>query len=312
MPRLQTNTLYYGDNLPILRDYIPDESIDLIYLDPPFNSNRSYNVLFRETAGPSPAQTGAFEDTWHWGDATIKAFEEVVTRGPDDTARLLSAMMGALGHSDVMAYLSMMAIRLLELRRVLKPSGSIYLHCDPTAGHYLKVLMDSVFGPKMFRNEIVWQRSGTKSHAFTRFPSSHDVLLAYGASPHVTWSPQYVGHSAEYLASHYASVEPGTGRRYTLGDVRNPNPNRPNLTYEWRGQKGVWRWTRERMERLERCRCRLRSRPSRRRCASANAMANRLHSSFRNREVAHDHRGDPRRDLRGPQGRRPSSTAARS
>ncbi len=139
MPPLRTNTLYYGDNLQILREYIPDASIDLIYLDPPFNSNRSYNVLFKETtSAASAAQTGAFEDTWHWGDASEQAFREIALRGADDTAKLLNAMVDALGRCDVTAYLSMMAIRLVELSRVLKPTGSIYLHCDPAASHYLK------------------------------------------------------------------------------------------------------------------------------------------------------------------------------
>ena len=140
MPKLQTNTLYYGDNLEVLRDHIPDDSVDLIYLDPPFNSNRSYNVLFKEAGkGESPAQIEAFEDTWHPGESANRAFEEVAIHGSDDTARLLKAMVDALGHNDVTAYLSMMAVRLIELHRVLKPTGSIYLHCDPTASHYLKV-----------------------------------------------------------------------------------------------------------------------------------------------------------------------------
>src|SRR3990170_503603 len=140
--KLQTNVLYYGDNLHILRTSIHDESIDLIYLDPPFNSNRSYNVLFKEGTGAgSEAQIEAFEDSWHWGESAQQAFEDVALHGSDDTARLLQAMVDALGHNDVTAYLSMMGVRLIELRRVLKPTGTLWLHCDPTAGHYLKVLM---------------------------------------------------------------------------------------------------------------------------------------------------------------------------
>src|SRR3990170_4755580 len=138
---LETNVLYYGDNLDVLRKYIPDESIDLIYLDPPFNSNRSYNVLFKESTGAgSEAQIEAFEDTWHWGHAAQEAYEEVVTGSHQLVARMLAAMVDGLGHNDVTAYLTMMAIRLVELHRVLKDSGSIYLHCDPTAGPYLRVL----------------------------------------------------------------------------------------------------------------------------------------------------------------------------
>ncbi len=180
---MKTNVLYYGDNLDILRHYIPDESIDLIYLDPPFNSNRSYNVLFREETGAvSTAQIEAFEDTWNWSEATAAAYDEVL-RGPDQgVARMLKAMVDGLGHNEVTAYLSMMAIRLLELRRVLNASGSIYLHCDPTASHYLKILMDAIFGVSCFRNEIVWSYRRWPSPA-KRFQRMHDVLLFYSRSP---------------------------------------------------------------------------------------------------------------------------------
>jgi adenine specific DNA methylase Mod len=161
---LNVNALYYGDNLQILREYIPDESVDLVYLDPPFNSNRSYNVLFKDSGTKaSPAQIEAFEDTWHWGPSAQSAFEEIALHGTDDTARLLKAIVDALGRNDVTAYLSMMAVRLIELRRVLKPTGTIWLHCDPTAGHYLKVLMDSIFDPRRFINQISWKRSTAHS-----------------------------------------------------------------------------------------------------------------------------------------------------
>src|SRR5207237_6358661 len=146
LSRMKTNVLYYGDNLDILRHHIPDNSIDLIYLDPPFNSQSNYNVLFREESGAvSHAQIEAFEDTWHWGDSTAQAYDEVL-RGPhQQVARMLKAMVDGLGHNQVTAYLAMMAIRLVELRRVLRDTGSIYLHCDPSAGAYLRVLMDSIF-----------------------------------------------------------------------------------------------------------------------------------------------------------------------
>ena len=180
---MQPNTLYYGDNLSVLRAHFPDACVDLVYLDPPFNSNRSYNVLFKEMAmGDSPAQIEAFEDTWHWGESAQRAFEEVALHGSDNTARLLKAMVDALGHNDVTAYLCMMAMRLVELRRVLELTGSIYLHCDPTASHYLKMLMDSIFGAQKFRNEIIWwYRKWSKSnHQFLR---NHDVLLFYAKGP---------------------------------------------------------------------------------------------------------------------------------
>jgi adenine specific DNA methylase Mod len=141
------NHLYYGDNLEILRADIRDESVDLIYLDPPFNSQATYNVLFHAPTGErSQAQIEAFEDTWHWNESAERAFDEVVQSGNTDAAEMLRAMRAFLKENDVMAYLTMMAVRLLELHRVLKSTGSIYLHCDPVAGHYLKVLMDAIFG----------------------------------------------------------------------------------------------------------------------------------------------------------------------
>jgi site-specific DNA-methyltransferase (adenine-specific) len=150
----------------------------------------------------------------------------------------------------MMAYLAMMAPRLVELRRVLKPTGSIYLHCDPTASHYLKLLMDAVFGPENFRNEVCWQRSTAKGHAFTRYPVAQDTLLYYSKGPEPEWHTQYLPHREEYIRSHYSNVEPDTGRRYTLGDCLNPNPDRPNLTYEWNGHVRVWSWAKDKMQKF--------------------------------------------------------------
>ena len=148
-----TGQLYYGDNLDVLREGIASESVDLVYLDPPFNSNATYNVLFRSPAGAeSQAQIEAFEDTRHWGQKAEGAFEQVMRFGNTDAADLLRALRSFLGENDLMAYLAMMAARLLELRRVLKQSGSLYLHCDPTAHHYLKLLLDAVFGKENFRS----------------------------------------------------------------------------------------------------------------------------------------------------------------
>jgi site-specific DNA-methyltransferase (adenine-specific) len=183
------NKLYFGDNLDILRKYIPDESVDLIYLDPPFNSNATYNVLFQEKSGEkSAAQITAFEDTWHWGQESEYAYQEIVRESPKKLADLIQAFRMFLGQNDMMAYLTMMAQRMSELHRVLKPIGSIYLHCDPTASHYLKLLMDAVFGLKNFRNEIVWCYSiGGKSHK--TFGRKHDVILWYTKSNEWTFNP---------------------------------------------------------------------------------------------------------------------------
>ncbi|MFN7399940.1 MAG: site-specific DNA-methyltransferase [Sandaracinobacter sp.] len=163
---------------------------------------------------------------------------------------LMQAMKTAIGENALMAYLSMMAVRLVELHRVLKPTGSLYLHCDPTASHYLKLVLDAVFGPELFTCELIWQRTNAKSHAYTRFPSAHDVILFYRKGSEFVWNAQYLAHSEKLIKSHYSNVEEETGRRYTLGDTLNPNPDRPNLTYEWNGQLRVWRWTKEKMQQM--------------------------------------------------------------
>lgn len=225
MSELKTNVLYYGDNLDILRNHIPDESVDLIYLDPPFNSKATYNVLFRETSGAaSEAQIEAFEDTWHWGPAAAKAYEEVVMGPHQDVAGLLKAIVEGLKHNDVTAYLTMMAVRLVELHRVLKSTGSLYLHCDPAAGPYLRVLMDAVFGPTMFRNEIVWRRTGAHNKG-RRFASVHDTLLFYTKGDAHTWMlparPYMRGHVEEffvkdkdgYRTNYFGNVLTGSGVR---------------------------------------------------------------------------------------------------
>ena len=242
------NKLYFGDNLDILREHVPDESVDLIYLDPPFNSNATYNVLFREASGEgSAAQIHAFDDTWHWSIESEAAYREVVTGGPRKLADLLQAMRSFLGQNDMMAYLTMMAQRMVELHRVLKSTGSIYLHCDPTASHYLKMLLDAVFGVEAFRGEIIWRRTNAKGLAFRGYPHNHDTLLYYAKSPDYTWNRPFTPHDPQYVERFYRYVEPDTGRRYQLDNLLNPNTNRPNLTYEFLGVTRVWRWTEERM-----------------------------------------------------------------
>jgi site-specific DNA-methyltransferase (adenine-specific) len=176
------NTLYYGDNLEILRQYIKDESVDLIYLDPPFNSDRNYNILFKDESGKAAdAQITVFEDTWHWNETAEKTFSELVASNAS-ISRMIKASRDSLGENQMMAYLVMMAVRLIELHRVLKPSGSIYLHCDPTASHYLKMMMDTIFGKENYRNEISRLRSKTRSSIGKIFRRAHDVLLFYAKS----------------------------------------------------------------------------------------------------------------------------------
>ncbi|MGH7699708.1 MAG: DNA methyltransferase [Gemmatimonadales bacterium] len=180
------NVLYYGDNLDVLRRHIKDESVDLVYLDPPFNSNQTYNVLFAAKDGTdAAAQIKAFEDTWHWDESAAREFQETVERG-GKVSEVLQAFRLFLGTNDMLAYLTMMAPRLVELHRVLKDTGSLYLHCDPTASHYLKLLLDAVFGPKAFLGEIIWRR--TAAHVTTRrWPRLHDVLLHYAEDADHVW-----------------------------------------------------------------------------------------------------------------------------
>ncbi len=250
------NTLYFGDNLDILREYVPDESVDLIYLDPPFNSNATYNVLFKEASGEgSAAQIHAFDDTWHWDIESERAYREVVQNGPKKLGDLLGAMRSFLGQNDMMAYLTMMAPRMVELHRVLKPTGSIYLHCDPTASHYLKLLMDAVFGTANFRNEITWKRTSTVKGNFgqgTRFwPRASDSLLFYTKTDNYMFDQQFTSYSQEYLDKFYHHVEPETGRRYGLVSMTGPGgAAKGNPQYEVMGVTRYWRYSKERMQEL--------------------------------------------------------------
>ncbi len=250
-----TNTLYYGDNLEILRQYVADESVDLVYLDPPFNSNATYNVLFKERTGEeSPAQIKAFTDTWEWTRESERTFEQEIIGNPAASAKvkeMMGAFLNFIGRNAMMAYLVMMTPRLVELHRVLKPTGSIYLHCDPTASHYLKLLLDSVFNPRNFRNEIGWVRSLPHGNARQMFGRSRDTILFYAASREAIWNRSFKAHRPEYIEQFYRYTEPDTGRRYRLVSCINPNSNRPNLTYEWNGVIRVWKWTRERMQKAQ-------------------------------------------------------------
>lgn len=177
-----TNYLYYGDNLDVLRASIETESVDLVYLDPPFNSKRSYNVLFKQRSGEdAQAQIEAFDDTWVWSHEAEQQYLNLVSGGaPAKVADAIEAMRKLVGDNDVLAYLVMMTPRLVELHRVLKPTGSLYLHCDPTSSHYLKIILDSLFDPRNYRNEIIWHYGGRGAKAVAQqFPRNHDVLLAY-------------------------------------------------------------------------------------------------------------------------------------
>jgi site-specific DNA-methyltransferase (adenine-specific) len=244
------NTLYYGDNLKILREYIKDESVDLVYLDPPFNSNRNYNVLFRNESGAeAESQITAFEDTWHWSPQAAETYDELINE-PDQVGRMIESFRQFIGTNQMMAYLVMMAVRLKELHRVLKPTGSLYLHCDPTASHYLKILLDAIFGAPNFRNEITWKRQSAHSDAKKRFPNVSDTILFYCKSTAAKFEPQYGELDPDYVEKFYRHDDEDGRGPYQLADMASPNP-RPNMMYEWMGfpwpAKG-WRYQRESME----------------------------------------------------------------
>ncbi|MEK9165578.1 MAG: DNA methyltransferase, partial [Patescibacteria group bacterium] len=239
---MQNHTLYFGDNLEILRKKIPEDSFDLIYLDPPFNSNRSYNVLFKEGMQDSPAQIKAFEDSWHWTHEAKVAFDYLVTKTNEDISNLMLALEKMVGHNDMLAYLTMMTVRLIELHRVLKRTGSLYLHCDPTASHYLKIVLDAIFGKTNFRNELVWIYKGRElSHK--NYSRKHDIIFFY------TKSELYVFNWEEILEPLKESSKKALARyedkkgyfivRYKKGGGFAPIENEGPETYRQYVPKGV-------------------------------------------------------------------------
>jgi DNA modification methylase len=230
----QVNRLFYGDNLQILREHVATESVDLIYLDPPFNSNRSYNVLFRSKSGEdAQAQIEAFDDTWTWSQQSEAQYDELVQGGaPPKVADAIEAMRRLLGDNDVLAYLVMMTVRLVELHRVLKSTGSLYLHCDPTASHYLKIVMDAVFGPERFRSEIIWKRT-TAHNSAKRYGPVHDVILYYINGGEPTWNQQYQAYDQSYIDSKYRFTD--ERGLYRLSDITGPGTRNGDSGKPWRG-----------------------------------------------------------------------------
>ncbi len=268
---MSDNFLYYGDNLEILRRYVKDGTVDLVYLDPPFNSNQDYNVLFAERNGTqSAAQFQAFSDSWRWDENSARTFQETVESG-SSVGRALQAMRDLLGSNDLLAYLSMMAPRVVELRRVLKPKGSLYLHCDPTASHYLKILLDATFGPTNFRTEIIWKRQSAHNDARQgrrQHGRIHDTILFYTVSDEWTWNPVFIPYDEKQLSTGYRWAEGPDGqvvhlkkgeearegwRRFSLGDLTGPGGvARGSPEYELMGVTRAWRFTQEKMEAMVR------------------------------------------------------------
>ena len=262
------NQLFYGDNLHVLRDraHFPDASVDLIYLDPPFNSKRDYNLLFKTPKnaaaadsaafGYSDASITAFEDTWHWGRQAEREYGELLGQPNTDVAEMMRALLVFLGRNDMTAYLVMMANRLIEMHRVLTPTGSLYLHCDPTASHYLKIVLDSVFGKTNFRSEIAWRRSSSHNDA-NRYGANHDVIFFYAKGKTWTWNPQFSPYAESYTKANY---------RYTdekgLFRVSDMTANKPggDVSYEWAGPDGrvvrpykgrFWAYSKQNMKEME-------------------------------------------------------------
>ncbi len=253
------NTLFYGDNLDILREDIADESVDLIYLDPPFNSSRSYNVLFKNEAGTeSESQITAFEDTWHWNEKAEETFRWLVTQTPPHISKMIGAMREFVGTNQMMAYLVMMTARLIELRRVLKQTGSLYLHCDPTASHYLKIVLDTIFEPEHFLNEVIWKRTHSHGNVGRNFGSIFDTLLVYTKGSLYTWNQQYTSFTPEYIEETFDHKD-SDGRRWQSVTLRNPGV-RPNLHYPYTASNGItyqphpngWSCDLERMQKYDR------------------------------------------------------------
>ena len=246
----QTNfanrTLFHGDNLDFLRG-MNSGTVHLIATDPPFNKGRDFH------ATPDSLASGAkFQDRWSWADDVEGEWVDQIQDDWPAVWEVIDAARAAWG-DDMAAFLCFMGVRLIEMRRVLRDDGSLYLHCDPTASHYLKALLDAIFGRRNFRNEIVWQRTPAKGLASARLPSNHDALLYYGKTLDTQWNPEatFVPYDPSNLddktASKYRHQDPD-GRIYRLDNLINPNKDRPNLTYEFLGVTRVWRWGRERMQ----------------------------------------------------------------
>jgi adenine specific DNA methylase Mod len=254
------NQLFYGDNLNVMRGSLKNESVDLVYLDPPFNSKRDYNLLFKSPKGhESEAQITAFEDSWHWGEQAEREYDELIHSLNTDLAEVMQSLRRFLGENDMMAYLTMMSNRILELHRVLKPTGSLYLHCDPTASHYLKIVLDGVFGKENFSNEIIWKRTTTKNdykQGAVNWPRVHDVILMYHRSTDAAreagkFHQPFEAYEEKTIETFY-NFKDADGRRYRLSDLTAPGQgSRGHPQYEFKGVTRYWRYNKEKMEKLD-------------------------------------------------------------
>ena len=253
------NRLYYGDNLDILRsrEYFPDACVDLIYLDPPFNSNRNYNVLFKAESGrDSEAQITAFEDTWHWGETAEDSYQDIILHAPDKVATAIEALLNLIDRNQMMAYLVMMTARLVELHRVLKPTGSLYLHCDPTASHYLKIVLDTIFGFDNYRQEIIWKRAAGRAKgsqfAARSYGTDTDTILFYSKKDEYEFNAVYIPLTEEEVERKFPLIDDRGRFNTDVPIFRQPSMGaRPNLCYEYNGVRNPhpsgWRVSKEKL-----------------------------------------------------------------
>lgn len=244
----ENNFLFYGDNLEVLRKHIKDETVDLCYIDPPFNSQRDYNQIYNNIGSEDQAQAQAFTDTWVWDEHAITGFDEVLSnekgRFTPKTVELIKGLRAVLGEGSLLAYLVSLTLRVTEIHRILKPTGNFFIHCDPTASHYLKLMLDGIFCSQggEYQNEIVWKRTSSHNDSH-RFASIHDCIFYYTKSKDGVWNPQYSPHNEKYLKTHYNRKDKD-GRNYRLDNIiRSASMGpRPNLAYEYKGYTPQWGW----------------------------------------------------------------------
>ncbi len=238
--------LYYGDNLDILRHYIPDKSVDLIYLDPPFNSKRNYNVIF-----DTSAQIMAFKDTWVWDRVAQEEFDYLIHHAPSKVSQIIDSFHRFMGENDMMAYTTMMTIRLCELHRVLKDTGSLYLHCDEVASHYLKIILDAIFGNNAFRNEIIWKKTNSPKAQTKEFGHQHDVILYYSKSTQFVFNPIYREYSEKQLQQFRYDDNDGRGKYQTVALLAGQSQkNGGRKVFTFRGIEGAWLYSLENLEKM--------------------------------------------------------------
>ena len=256
-----TNRLYYGDNLDILRRKIASDSVDLCYIDPPFNSKRNYFQIYNNQGGEDRAQAQAFVDTWSWGEDAVEALDYILDierlqsspnaqtgRWTEQTVELIRGLEKVLGRGALLAYIVSMTLRIVEIHRVLKPTGSFYLHCDPTASHYLKLVLDAVFCGQggLYRNEVIWKRTTAHSDA-AEMGNVHDTLLFYSKGLTATWNKVFQPYDQSYIDSHYRRKDE-KGRHFRLSDTTAYGLSGGGYTYEWRGVTKLWRYPIEKMQ----------------------------------------------------------------